>query len=74
MAVSLMGAGAFGKPALRSHCVPGNPTPSKGAPPQDELPHQKDRLKLMTSTGMVCALRVPLRPSLSFHCKTTPGL
>lgn len=54
-----MGSEAFGKLGLRSQCVLGNPTPTQGAPPQDELPHQKDRLKLMTSNGMVCSLCVP---------------
>lgn len=54
-----MGSGAFGKLGMRSQCVLGNPTPTQGAPPQDELPHQKDRLKLMTSTGMVCSLYAP---------------
>lgn len=68
-----MGSGAFSKLGLRIQCVLGNPTPTQGALPQDELPHQIDRLKLMTSTRMVCSLCVPLRPSLSFHCKTTPG-
>ncbi len=35
-----MGSVAFGKLDLRSQCVLGNPTPTQGALPQDEIPHQ----------------------------------
>lgn len=67
-----MGSGAFGKLGFWSQCVLGNPTPTQGAPPQDELPHQKHCLKLMTSTGMVCSPYVPPSGPLSLFTVKQP--